>query len=97
MRYMLVNGQGNFGSMDGDPPAAMRYTEAKMARLADETLADIDKETVDFRDNYDGTTQEPSVLPAKLRTCSLTASWVSPSVWPPIFRRITSESWSTPR
>jgi DNA gyrase subunit A len=66
MRYMLVNGQGNFGSMDGDPPAAMRYTEAKMARLADETLADIDKETVDFRDNYDGTTQEPTVLPAKL-------------------------------
>ena len=60
MRYMLVNGQGNFGSMDGDPPAAMRYTEAKMARLADELLADIDKETVDFRDNYDGTTQEPT-------------------------------------
>jgi DNA gyrase subunit A len=66
MRYPLVNGQGNFGSMDGDPPAAMRYTEAKMARLADETLADIDKETVDFRDNYDNTTQEPTVLPAKL-------------------------------
>ena len=66
MRYMLINGQGNFGSMDGDPPAAMRYTEAKMARLADELLADIDKETVDFRDNYDGTTQEPSVLPAKI-------------------------------
>jgi DNA gyrase subunit A len=66
MRYMLVNGQGNFGSMDGDPPAAMRYTEAKMTRLADETLADIDKETVDFRDNYDGTTQEPTVLPARL-------------------------------
>jgi len=66
MRYMLVNGQGNFGSMDGDPPAAMRYTEAKMAHLADELLVDIDKETVDFRDNYDGTTQEPSVLPAKL-------------------------------
>ncbi len=66
MRYMLVNGQGNFGSMDGDPPAAYRYTEAKMARLADELLADIDKETVDYRDNYDGTTQEPSVLPAKL-------------------------------
>ena len=66
MRYMLVNGQGNFGSMDGDPPAAYRYTEAKMARLADELLADIDKETVDYRDNYDGTTQEPTVLPAKL-------------------------------
>lgn len=66
MRYTLVNGQGNFGSMDGDPPAAYRYTEAKMERLADELLADIDKETVDFRDNYDGTTQEPTVLPAKL-------------------------------
>ena len=66
MRYMLVNGQGNFGSMDGDPPAAYRYTEAKMERLADETLADIDKETVDFRDNYDNTRSEPTVLPAKL-------------------------------
>ena len=66
MRYMLVNGQGNFGSMDGDPPAAMRYTEAKMQRVADELLADIDKETVPFRDNYDGTTKEPEVLPAKL-------------------------------
>lgn len=66
MRYMLINGQGNFGSMDGDPPAAMRYTEAKMARLADELLVDIDKDTVQFNDNYDGTTQEPSVLPAKL-------------------------------
>lgn len=65
-RYPLVNGQGNFGSMDGDPPAAMRYTEAKMHRLADELLADIDKDTVDFRDTYDGQNQEPSVLPAKL-------------------------------
>ncbi len=66
MRYMLVNGQGNFGSMDGDPPAAMRYTEAKMARIAEEILTDIDKETVDFRENYDGRLMEPSVLPAKL-------------------------------
>jgi len=66
MRYTLVNGQGNFGSMDGDPPAAYRYTEAKMERLADETLADIDKETVDFRENYDSTRTEPTVLPAKL-------------------------------
>jgi DNA gyrase subunit A len=66
MRYTLVNGQGNFGSMDGDPPAAMRYTEAKMQRLADELLEDIDKETVDFRDNYDGRMQEPTVLPAKM-------------------------------
>jgi DNA gyrase subunit A len=66
MRYMLVNGQGNFGSMDGDPPAAMRYTEAKMHRLAEELLTDINKDTVDFRDNFDGSEQEPSVLPAKL-------------------------------
>lgn len=66
MRYPLVLGQGNFGSMDGDPPAAMRYTEAKMTRAAEATLADIDKETVDFRDTYDGTRQEPVVLPAKL-------------------------------
>jgi len=62
MRYMLVNGQGNFGSMDGDPPAAMRYTEAKMQYAAEEILADIDKETVDFRDNYDGRLQEPVVI-----------------------------------
>lgn len=66
MRYMLVNGQGNFGSMDGDPAAAHRYTEAKMTNHAEAMLADIDKETVDFRDNYDGTRQEPTVLPAKL-------------------------------
>ncbi|MGH7157733.1 MAG: DNA gyrase subunit A [Candidatus Saccharimonadales bacterium] len=66
LRYMLVNGQGNFGSMDGDPPAAYRYTEAKMATHAEAMLADIEKETVDFRDNYDGTRREPSVLPAKL-------------------------------
>ncbi len=66
MRYKLVDGQGNFGSMDGDPPAAMRYTEARMARLAEEMLVDIDKETVEWRDNYDGRKQEPSVLPAKL-------------------------------
>lgn len=66
LRYMLVTGQGNFGSMDGDPPAAYRYTEAKMANHAEAMLADIDKDTVDFRDNYDGTRQEPSVLPAKL-------------------------------
>lgn len=66
MRYMLVDGQGNFGSMDGDPPAAYRYTEARMDRHAEEMLADIDKETVPFRENYDGSKMEPSVLPAKL-------------------------------
>ena len=64
MRYTLVDGQGNFGSVDGDPPAAMRYTEAKLERLADDLMADLDKETVDFVPNYDETTKEPSVLPA---------------------------------
>jgi DNA gyrase subunit A len=66
MRYMLVDGQGNFGSVDGDPPAAMRYTEARLARTAEELLLDIDKDTVAFADNFDGSLQEPEVLPAKL-------------------------------
>ena len=66
MRYPLVDGQGNFGSVDGDSAAAMRYTEARLTGIAAEMLADIDKETVDFEDNYDGTQQQPSVLPAKL-------------------------------
>src|SRR5512144_2798697 len=66
MRYPLVDGQGNFGSVDGDGAAAMRYTEARLTGIAAEMLADIDKETVDFVDNYDGTQKQPSVLPAKL-------------------------------
>jgi DNA gyrase subunit A len=66
MRYPLVMGQGNFGSQDDDPPAAMRYTEAKMAAITDELLRDIDKETVDFVPNYDNQTEEPTVLPARL-------------------------------
>jgi DNA gyrase subunit A len=66
MRYLLVDGQGNFGSMDDDPPAAMRYTEAKLARIADEILLDIDKDTVDFVPNFDYSLKEPSVLPARL-------------------------------
>ncbi len=66
MRYPLIDGQGNFGSVDGDSPAAMRYTEARLTGISAEMLADIDKETVDFTDNYDGTQQEPSVLPARL-------------------------------
>lgn len=66
LRYPLIQGQGNFGSMDGDEAAAMRYTEARMAKPADEMLADIDKDTIDFRDNFDGSEQEPVVLPAKL-------------------------------
>src|SRR5271170_4883581 len=66
MRYVLVDGQGNFGSVDGDMPAAMRYTEARMTRLAGEMLADIDQETVDFTPNYDESTFEPTVLPARV-------------------------------
>ena len=66
LRYPLVDGQGNFGSVDGDPPAAMRYTEARMASITDEMLADIEKETVDFVDNYDGRLRQPTVLPSKL-------------------------------
>jgi DNA gyrase subunit A len=66
LRYPLVDGQGNFGSVDGDPPAAMRYTEARMAAIADEMLGDIEKETVDFVDNYDGRLRQPTVLPSKL-------------------------------
>jgi DNA gyrase subunit A len=64
MRYPLVDGQGNFGSIDGDPPAAMRYTEARLKSLADDMMADLDKETVDYVPNYDETTEEPTVLPA---------------------------------
>jgi DNA gyrase subunit A len=64
MRYVLTDGQGNFGSIDGDPPAAMRYTEARLAALSDEMMVDLDKETVDFVPNYDETTDEPTVLPA---------------------------------
>ncbi len=64
LRYPLVHGQGNFGSIDGDPAAAYRYTEARLTQVAEAMLADIDKETVDFRENFDGTTQEPNVLPA---------------------------------
>ncbi|HWV44519.1 MAG TPA: DNA gyrase subunit A, partial [Nitrospira sp.] len=66
MRYPLIDGQGNYGSMDGDPPAAERYTEARMTKLAEEMLADIDKETVDFGPNYDESRQEPLVLPTRV-------------------------------
>src|SRR5271170_2281838 len=66
MRYPLIDGQGNFGSIDGDPPAAYRYTECRLTRMAERMLADIEKETVDFVDNFDGSQQEPEVLPAQL-------------------------------
>src|ERR1700758_1413137 len=66
MRYPLVDGQGNFGSVDGDNAAAMRYTEIRMAKIGHELLADIDKETVDFTPNYDGSENEPAILPARI-------------------------------
>jgi len=74
MRYPLVNGQGNFGSIDGDAPAAMRYTEARLNVLSEEMLADIDSDTVDFLDNFDGSLQEPSVLPSRLPNLLLNGS-----------------------
>jgi DNA gyrase subunit A len=74
LRYPLVDGQGNFGSVDGDPPAAMRYTEARMTAVAAEVLADIDRDTVDFVENYDGTRMQPEVLPAKLPNLLLNGS-----------------------
>lgn len=74
MRYTLVDGQGNFGSIDGDPPAAMRYTEVRLDRIASEMLADLDKETVDFVPNYDGGEKEPLVLPAKIPNLLLNGS-----------------------
>ncbi len=74
MRYMLVDGQGNFGSIDGDAPAAMRYTEARLASMAEDLLVDIDKDTIDFGDNFDGSLKEPLVLPARLPNLLLNGS-----------------------
>jgi len=74
LRYPLVFGQGNFGSMDGDPVAAMRYTEAKLSKLSDEVLADLDKDTVDFQNNFDDSLQEPTVLPTKIPLLLLNGS-----------------------
>jgi len=74
LRYPLVFGQGNFGSMDGDPVAAMRYTEAKLSKLADEVLADLEKDTVDFQNNFDDSLQEPTVLPTKIPLLLLNGS-----------------------
>lgn len=74
MRYLLVDGQGNFGSIDGDAPAAMRYTEARLARMAEDMLLDIDQDTVDLIDNFDGSLQEPSVLPSRIPNMLLNGS-----------------------
>ena len=74
LRYPLVLGQGNFGSIDGDSAAAMRYTEAKMEKITDELVADIEKDTVDFRENYDGTQKEPTVFPSRIPNLLLNGS-----------------------
>jgi DNA gyrase subunit A len=95
MRYTLADGHGNFGSIDGDEPAAMRYTEARMNKLSLEMVRDIDCDTVNFVDNYDGTETEPEVLPSVSRTCSSTVPKASRSVWPPTWRRTTCRKRST--
>ena len=88
LRYPLVDGQGNFGSIDGDAPAAYRYTECRMETVAEEMLTDIDKETVDWRETYDGSREEPSVLPARFQIFYLTVLLVLLLVWLPIFHHI---------
>jgi DNA gyrase subunit A len=92
MRYPLIDGQGNFGSVDGDPPAAMRYTEARLAKISEDILADLEKETVDFIPNFDQTREEPVVLPSWS-----TAPPASPWAWPPTSRRTIYAKLSTPR
>ena len=84
LRYPMIDGQGNFGSVDGDSPAAMRYTEARMAKIAEVTLADLDKNTVDFQPNFDESLSEPTVLPTRIPNCLLTELPVLQLVWPQI-------------
>ena len=97
MRLPLISGQGNFGSMDGDPAAAMRYTEARLAKSSQALLDDIDKDTVSFQANYDESTLEPMVLPARFPNLLVNgAGLASPSAWRPTFRRIISAKSSMP-
>jgi DNA gyrase subunit A len=94
LRYMLVDGQGNFGSVDGDNAAAMRYTEVRLTKLAHELLADLTRKP-STAPNYDGTEQIPAVMPTRFPTCWSTAPAVSPWAWRPTSRRTTSAKWST--
>ena len=96
-RYPLVIGQGNFGSIDGDAAAAYRYTEAKMSRISGELLNDIDRETVDFKPNYDGTKKEPTVLPSTLPNLLLNGTLGIAVVWRQTFLHTTLESLWTPQ
>jgi len=89
-RYVLVDGHGNFGTVDGDPPAAYRYTESRMSKISLEMLTDIDKNTVDFTGNYDDRLKEPTVLPARFPNLLVKAQRVLLSVWQQIFPLITS-------
>jgi DNA gyrase subunit A len=97
MRYMLVKGQGNFGSIDGDPAAAYRYTECKLDKLAEDLLADIDKDTVEMQPNFDESLQEPRVLPARIPNRLVNGTPASPSAWRRTSRRTTSAKSSTAR
>ena len=95
LRYPLVDGQGNFGSVDGDPPAAYRYTEARMSRMAVEMLTDIDKDTINWTPTSTRRRKSPASCPAASPTCWSTAVRASPSVWPPTSRPTTSVRSST--
>ena len=90
MRETLIEGQGNFGSVEGDPPAAMRYTEARMTHLGAALMTDMDKDTVDFVPNYDERANRAHSFPAHFQICWSTAAPVSPSAWRPTFRRTIS-------
>ena len=94
MRYRLIDGHGNFGSVDGDPPAAYRYTEARMAKMAGDMLADIEKDTVDWSPNFDESRKEPKVLPARFPNLLVNGS--SPWAWPRTSRPTTCGRSSTP-
>lgn len=95
MRYELADGQGNFGSIDDDPAAAMRYTEARLSRMATEMLRDIDEDTVTFTPNYDGRSRSRRSCRRASRTCWSTAPRASPWAWPRTSRRTTCARWST--
>lgn len=88
MRYPLVDGQGNFGSVDGDSPAAMRYTEARLKKIGEDMMQDLYKETVDFTNNFDDTLQEPTVMPTRIPNLWLMVLRVLPWVWLPTCRHI---------
>jgi len=97
LRYPLIQGQGNFGSVDGDPPAAMRYTEVRMARISEEMLADLEKNTVDFVPTMTNLWRSRRFFRRRFRSCCSTARRASPSAWPRTFRPTTSGRWWTGR